>query len=701
MVRKYRGEIQALRTIAVLAVVVYHINPDWLPGGFIGVDVFFVISGYLITAGLLRRVAEHGRISAADFWANRARRILPAATLTIITVTIASLFLLPRSQFPTLSLQAVASGFYVQNYALARQSVDYLAADSAPTPFQHFWSLSIEEQFYIFWPMLVVAAWHMAQRIRWASPTDDIRHRRRVKVIATVLFFAVVGGSFAYSVYITAQDPTSAYFYTLSRVWELGVGGLLAVYLGDPVRFPRTRKWLALIGTLTIIICAFVYSGDIPFPGLTALVPVAATAAVITAGHTTGWGSPQRMFELWPVQRIGDWSYSMYLWHFPIIVFFEALAGRKATVLEAIIIVLASILIAGFSFYLFEKPILHSPTMRRSSPLTLAGALIAVTAAVGIGTVPHTLVKMDEAKVAAAEAQVFAPPELNTAGEFGPGFRSLRTTMYEPRYQNQPLKPGLGSIGENYPTFAGCGDVPALGTSSDTRPCVTGDKNGTKTLVVAGDSHAVQWVPAFEQALGRDGWKIVVVARENCPLNPEPRSFEQQRQGFVCSRAVPDMLGSIEQQKPDAVVITNRRYDDFAGGQSAAQRGYDAVFKQLTDRLNGAKIIALGDSPEVPDGENMADCVAAAGDDTSTCDFPRPGPAEEKSNKPLRAAAEAAGDGVDYADTLDAFCTESTCPAVIGSRAVYRDSNHITVEYSKTLGTYITREIVPLITPDE
>ena len=194
MVRKYRGEIQALRTIAVLAVVVYHINPDWLPGGFIGVDVFFVISGYLITAGLLRRVAEHGRISAADFWANRARRILPAATLTIITVTIASLFILPRSQFATLSLQAVASGFYVQNYALARQSVDYLAADSAPTPFQHFWSLSIEEQFYIFWPMLVVAAWHIAQRIRWASPTDDIRHRRRVRVIATVLFFAVVGG---------------------------------------------------------------------------------------------------------------------------------------------------------------------------------------------------------------------------------------------------------------------------------------------------------------------------------------------------------------------------------------------------------------------------------------------------------------------------------------------------------------------------
>lgn len=700
MVRKYRGEIQALRTIAVLAVVVYHINPDWLPGGFIGVDVFFVISGYLITAGLLRRVAEHGRISAADFWANRARRILPAATLTIITVTLASLFILPRSQFPTLSLQAVASGFYVQNYALARQSVDYLAADSAPTPFQHFWSLSIEEQFYIFWPMLVVAAWHIAQRIRWASPTDDIRHRR-VKMIATVLFFAVVGGSFAYSVYITAHNPTNAYFYTLSRVWELGVGGLLAVYLGDPVRFPRTRKWLALAGTLTIIACAFVYSGDIPFPGLTALVPVAATAAVITAGHTTGWGSPQRIFELWPVQRIGDWSYSMYLWHFPIIVFFEALAGRKATVLEAVIIVLASILIAGFSFYLFEKPILHSPTMRRSSPLTLAGAVIVVTAAVGIGTVPHALVKMDEAKAAAAEAQVFAPPELNTAGEFGPGFRSLRTTMYEPRYQNQPLKPGLGSIGENYPTFAGCGDVPAPGTSSDIPPCVTGDKNGTKTLVLAGDSHAVQWVPAFEQALGRDGWKIVVVARENCPLNPEPRSFEQQRQGFVCSRAVPDMLGSIEQQKPDAVFITNRRYDDFAGGQSAAQRGYDAVFKQLTDKLNGAKIIALGDSPEVPDGENMADCVAAAGDDTSTCDFPRPGPAEEKSNKPLRAAAEAAGDGVDYADTLDAFCTERTCPAVIGSRVVYRDSNHITVEYSKTLGSYITRDIVPLITPAE
>ena len=701
MVRKYRGEIQALRTIAVLAVVVYHINPDWLPGGFIGVDVFFVISGYLITAGLLRRVAEHGRISAADFWANRARRILPAATLTIITVTIASLFILPRSQFATLSLQAVASGFYVQNYALAQQSVDYLAADSAPTPFQHFWSLSIEEQFYIFWPMLVVAAWHIAQRIRWASPTDDIRHRRRVRVIATVLFFAVVGGSFAYSVYITAHNPTNAYFYTLSRVWELGVGGLLAVYLGDPVRFPRTRKWLALIGTLTIIACAFVYSGDIPFPGLTALVPVAATAAVITAGHTTGWGSPQRIFELWPVQRIGDWSYSMYLWHFPIIVFFETLAGRKATVLEAVIIVLASILIAGFSFYLFEKPILHSPTMRRSSPLTLAGALIAVTAAVGIGTVPHALVKMDEAKVAAAEAQVFAPPELNTAGEFGPGFRSLRTTMYEPRYQNQPLKPGLGSIGENYPTFAGCGDVPALGTSSDTRPCVTGDKNGTKTLVVAGDSHAVQWVPAFEEALSREGWKIVVIARENCPLNAELRTFEERRNGFVCSQAVPDMLGSIEQQEPDAVVITNRRYDDFAGGQSAAKRGYDAVFKRLTDELDSAKIIALGDSPEAPDGENMADCVAAAGDDTSTCDFPRPGPAEEKSNKPLRAAAEAAGDGVDYADTLDAFCTESTCPAVIGSRAVYRDSNHITVEYSKTLGTYITRDIVPLITPAE
>jgi peptidoglycan/LPS O-acetylase OafA/YrhL len=341
-----RPEIQALRAVAIGCVVLYHFWPAALPAGFVGVDVFFVVSGFLITGLLVRDAERFGRVRLREFYVRRIRRILPAALVVLSTCAVATLLFVPRIEWRPFLQQVLSSALYVQNWHLARDSQIPRRADLESTPVQHFWSLSVEEQFYLLWPLLIIAALWLATRLG----------RRRLAVIAAMLGVATVA-SFVHGVALTAQDHNLAYFSTLSRAWEFGVGGLLAlapVVVGERLR--RTRAVATWLGLAVIAAAALTFTDHELVPGAIALVPVLGTAAVIWAGMPRAALSLAPVAALPPVQWFGDISYSLYLWHWPIIMFAPFIMGRPSQAPVMVLLLVVSIVVAAASKRWIEDP---------------------------------------------------------------------------------------------------------------------------------------------------------------------------------------------------------------------------------------------------------------------------------------------------------------------------------------------------------
>ena len=341
-----RPEIQALRAVAIGCVVLYHFWPAVLPAGFVGVDVFFVVSGFLITGLLLRDAERFGRVRLREFYVRRIRRILPAALVVLSACAIATLLFVPRIEWRPFLQQVLSSALYVQNWHLARDSQIPRRADLESTPVQHFWSLSVEEQFYLLWPLLIIAALWLAVRLG----------RRRLAIVAAVLGVATVA-SFVHGVALTAQDHNLAYFSTLSRAWEFGVGGLLALapaIAGERLR--RTRALAAWLGLAAIAAAALTFTDHELFPGVIVLVPVLGTAAVIWAGMPRAALSLSPVAALRPVQWFGDISYSLYLWHWPIIMFTPYITGQPSPAPVMVLLLVLSIVVAAASKRWIEDP---------------------------------------------------------------------------------------------------------------------------------------------------------------------------------------------------------------------------------------------------------------------------------------------------------------------------------------------------------
>lgn len=682
--RKFRPEIQLLRAIAVLAVVVYHIQPSWLPGGFVGVDVFFVISGYLITAHMLKEVESTGRLSLSQFWANRARRILPAATLAIVVTTIASLLFLPVTQLDTVTKQAVASAVYVQNFALAAQSVDYLGQGEAATPFQHFWSLSVEEQFYVFWPLLVVLALWATRRLQNRGRHSADVFRRRFRLIAFVLFAVVCLVSFVWSVVSVGAGDPAAYFITPTRVWELGIGGLLACVLGDPQKFNSARKAMAIVGVAAIGVACVTYTGEVPaFPGASALLPTVATVAVIAAGWTTGLGSMGPIVNWKPVQLVGLWSYSLYLWHFPVVVFFRERNGRPAEgVTEFIALFAVSLALAMLSFYYVEQPLRVLPFLKKSNrrALIAAGVAVAVTAAVGV-----TPVAKQQAVLALekrATERLVNDPDLPT------GRASLHGESYNTfieGYENVFL-PALPEAKDAQPRYP-CDGVPAGRDEAETKECIVANPDGKKTGAVVGDSHASQWVPALEKIVEGTDWKLVVYIHNSCPLSLEPRGLEKRKE-LRCTEPNKETIERLIESKPDRVITTNLKVNDYAkvgSEEHAGTSGFVKAWKPLVKA--GLRVTVLHGTPAFGTKTFIPDCIAKheKKGDLEKCGRKRSEVGEDSgTNAAMKAAVEEL-DNVDFINLTDSFCTKKECPAVIGNVIVYRDAHHISTTYIETI----------------
>ncbi|BBH17402.1 acyltransferase [Nocardioides baekrokdamisoli] len=665
-----RGEIQALRALAASMVVLFHVWPALVPGGYAGVDVFFVISGYLITAHLLTERERHGRIHFGAFWARRARRLLPAAYTVIVVSAIGVLLWIPLGERVVNFRELVASSAYFENWRLAHDAVDYLAQANAPSVIQHYWTLSVEEQFYLVWPLLIAGALMLRRWLRWGVPA----------VVGTVTV-----ASFAYSLWMTATHPATAYFVTPVRVWEFGVGAL--VVMGDRRLWPSLPPWLADLlvwgGIILVGLTSFELSGSTAFPGWAALMPTLGAAAVIAGGTRPGRLSPQRLLGLWPIQELGAISYAVYLWHWPLLILAPHALGHRLTELDRWVIVVLTLVFAELSTRTIEQWFRTTPRIAGAKPVwALSGAAIAAAVTVGLlasaQSNASSQISANEARVAAMIAH---PPPCFGAAAMDP-------TQSCPVGPIGQLVPTPATANADFPSMPNCfNDY----TTSTLLSCTYGPVGDPRVPVVAliGDSHALSYLPPLIRLAQEHKLVVMAQLKAHCPwvdtayaaaISASCGQFQQKVDGWLRTNA----------HRID-VVLTLGRYDTMPGDLAARVKAVAAAWR--TANADGIPVAGIVDQPYRADAPTP--CLALLDRvEATSCSVPRGGPIGAlRAGDPTRGAVAAVRRAVAI-DLTDFFCGPTICPAVIGGVTVYRDPSHMTSTFAATLGPYVWRDLV-------
>jgi peptidoglycan/LPS O-acetylase OafA/YrhL len=667
--RGFRPDIQGMRALAVGMVVIYHLYPSLLPGGFAGVDVFFVISGFLITGHLLREYHKTGRIALLDFWGRRAKRLVPAAALVLTATWLASRFVLPATRLADTASQIRASALYYQNWQLAWNAVDYLKSDSAASPVQHFWSLSVEEQFYLGWPLLFLLAALVALTAR--------RRARRVRGhhVALLLAGAVVVGSLWYSVYYTHANPAGAYFVTTTRIWELGLGGLLALLPAGLSKRIGRFGLLGWAGLGLVIASAFVLSGTNAFPGYLALLPAGGAAVLILGGSAAGRFGPHRLTSTRPMVFIGGISYSLYLWHWPLIVLYIAWSGRTIGAVDGLAIIVVAVSLSWLTKVWVEDKVRTASLLSGHGWRSVSTALAAV--------VPVVLVTLY------ITAQ---PGPLNSRlGPNYPGAAALASKVT--KVKPEPFLPSPSQV--KLPTYwqQGC-LVPQA--SPTTKECVYGDSSHpVLTVALVGDSMAGDWFTPLQAIANQRHWKLVTELHSICPLSPALMVTPDTGGPYTPCHAwgaavMHDLITSI---RPD-VVITS----DWPGlatvkhptGGAAAQQEIGAGMARYWDQLesHGISVVAIRESPDV--GLNVPDCLSKHTQKMCTVSKAK----AEVQDPPTTFAVRAVSGKVPLINMDSLICRPATCPPVIGNVLVYQDSHHLTSAYALTTAPYLEKRLL-------
>ncbi len=673
-----RSDIQGLRALAVIVVVLNHLGgvPS---GGFIGVDVFFVISGFLITSLLLREHARTGSISFSRFYRRRIKRIMPAAIL-VLAVTVGGVCALysPARAVQTL-WDALFAAVSMANWRFAAIGTDYFQAATSPSPLQHFWSLAVEEQFYLAWPWLMLAIFLIMRRRRGSAAGA---HR-----IAGLAMLIISLLSLGWGFYETAANPSSAYFSTFSRAWELGAGALLAVFADRLALIPaKLRPFLAWCGLAGIVVSLLVITSAKSFPLPWALLPVASTALVIAAGT----GAPARY--LWPLTNpgsryVGDISYSIYLWHWPLIGFCKSLLPVSGVTRVAVTLAVTAVL-ATASYHLFEDPIRRSrwlETGQRNAGRTArwsmlgAGALVVLVGSAG-------LAGQVSAAGAAARSGSSNPIAIPATQ---PGLSALLKQSLDARQW-----PELDSTTDLQKLYS-----PALAPTcfnnwdlTDVDRCTTRPAGASKLAVVVGDSVAMSWVPGIDAALTPAGFAVHALGFSNCPIVLANIVFDAYT--AKCSAQHSAILRAVVAMKPDLIIVSDSVYGigRIAGGPSsttADEHWTAARAAALTElKRDGARVVLLETNP---DGTPLADCRTNL-TGPSSCTRPVSPAWLHEFSADSRAAKLA---GVEIVDPRPWFCVDDVCPAVVGSTPVRWDAIHLTRQYSTALGPLLREALIP------
>jgi peptidoglycan/LPS O-acetylase OafA/YrhL len=677
----FRPEIQGLRAVAVLLVVLYHAGVPALSGGFVGVDVFFVISGFLITGGLVKELRTRGSVSLSGFYSRRAARILPAATVAIAGVIVMTLVFLPMTRWAAVGRDALSSSLYFINWSLAGSSVDYLARDQAASPLQHFWSLAVEEQFYLIWPLLLIAVALVSRR--WG---------RRGAALG-VAFFLLSVPSLLWSVYMTSTDPGPAYFVTTTRIWELAVGAGLAMVTARELKVGESgRAIVGWLGLVAVVASAVLYDLSTPFPGYAALLPTLGTAAVIWAGASSSWG-PGALLSQRPAVWVGTISYSLYLWHWPFLVVAEAMFG-ELTLAGGLVVVTASLIPAWLSYRFVETPVLRWSKGVRSKtrPLQLGvlTSLASVTAALlllvaipaaaptsYLGLGPSVVNAAPDTEAPPRGAQLlFDNPRADLAVD------TFKEIVPSPLEAVNDLPPGVCLQSFESPEARGC-----LATE--------GAEGGIRVALV-GDSHAAMFAPGLAAAVAELGGSLVTYTKGACPLSATPVVLDGSEY-VSCTEWVENVTAKLIETPPDVVYIGSAQYKtfqfrngSFAENVSPVARGMAAAWSILVEA--GIPVVSIRDAPAP--GIDIPECVIQNTERLTRCSFPRAGALPAVTSEVLATEGLA---GSRVLDLTDAICPTNTCPAVIDGILVYRDNNHLTATYSATLSRHFAASLSEVV----
>lgn len=647
----FRPELQGLRSLAVLMVVTYHI---WLGRVSGGVDVFLFISALLMTLQFVSRFEQRHAGGLLSHWLHLFRRLLPAAVTVILATLIASYFLLPRTRLPDIISQSWASLFYVQNFLLQADSVDYYASDRGQaSPLQHFWSLSVQGQVFILWPLIFVIAGAAARKF-------SLRYR----ALLSYVFGAVFVSSLAYSVAFTSANQGQAYFDSGARLWEFALGTLVALVLSG-VRLPRAgRIALGWAGVAAIISCGFVLNVEGSFPGAAALWPTLAAGCVLVAGQTQSRWGVDRILSSAPLVRLGDNSYALYLWHWPVLVLGLAWAGKEqAGWLSGSVIFATSLGLAFLTTRFIEKPLRawQWPDARRRR----AGLAVALTMAVV--AVPLAALQIQQH----VESQVL----LANAERNNPGARALLPGFSDQAGADAALLPLPSQLPQDWAALSGpcTGDLEPRDAAARSA-CQQNSLSdpAAKKILVLGDSHAQQWLAAIAPVSDENGWRLYAMLMGGC----KP-STSAQDDSADCDSFNAAVAAEVSANPPDAIIVVGTAATPSAPGETLIG-GFEDTVNSWTEQ--GIGVLAIRDNPRFD--FDMAECVVSKGADAPDC---RPRQQDLFAPEPPFAAVEGTIPGLAFLDMTDLLCDGRECPGAVGNTFVYLDNNHLSATYAASL----------------
>jgi len=608
-------EIQALRALASILVVIYHAR--LIRGGYIGVDIFYVISGYLITGLLLRELEKTRTISFSAFYLRRVKRLLPTSFVVLITTAITAWILYPATMRHELGRDIAAAAIYISNYLFALWQMDYQNLNAIPPVVIHFWSLAVEEQFYLFWPFLIFLLFTRGGR---------------KGVIRGVLAISIF--SFMWSFWQTRTAPIWAFYSLPTRAWELGIGALL-LFIPRSHLITKFGKYFALFSLSAIAVGSYYFRDSTAFPGTAALVPTLATAV----GIATIGSWPQlltRISNLTVVQWLGEISYPLYLWHWPVLVIPAVYFGRGLHIYERALCILATLLLADVTHRFVEEPLRHrnlpqKAIARIASLATLFSLLLGSSI-----YLTHT----DRIRLASGKSY------------------SLSQILEKPIVYDD------GCHVNNGETKSG--------------DCTYGVRGSAKKIVLFGDSHAAQWFPALEKIALARGFELISLTKSACPGPAVLKVNTGNYKNADCSAWRTNSYRRIASLHPEAVIVAGMQHFEMPAGYSSRASWWRAGESKTLAHLRGSSphIIYITDTPHPL--RDIPSCVASG--PLARCNQTQP-------STPYTIS------GFTNINPTSWLCSK-TCPAIIGDQVVYRDASHLSVGMSRQLASKLRQALL-------
>ena len=661
--QRFRPDIEGLRAIAITAVVLYHAGIGHISGGFVGVDLFFVLSGFLISGMLVREIEKTGRVHLANFWARRVRRLLPAATLVLLLTALASTIILPPTIRTDTANAITAATLYSANWFFASNSLDYLAAEDAPSPVLHFWSLGVEEQFYLVWPLLLLTLGIVAHRFGWSL--------RRIFAAAAGVIWAA---SFAACVYFSTESQPVAFFSAPTRFWQLATGALLAIATPRLSRQHIAVRASLQVTGLGVLLWAILGMGELVdrgnvYPGWLALLPTLATAAIVAGGMraSTSRRTPIDFVLTWPIfQWLGGLSYSWYLWHWPVLVLWQAKYGT-ADHTTALLLVGVALLLAWAAHNLIENPVrFWKPLQHRAgASLAIGGILMSITVVSAAG------MSLTDASHADVSKVTFRPLPSVARQDLSAVYAKDCVVAYHDTAQPE---------------------------------CLFGDVQASQRMVLVGDSHAASYFPAIDEAAKRLGFVLDVRIKLGCTTADVVQWHYKFNKPFVeCTKWRKDVLADLAARPADVIVMVNadnppplvfdettNQKMDVEAGHAAWIDGYARTLRAM--QSTGATVIALRDNPRVPG--IIADCVSMHMEQPEKCDFARSFGLAEPAADMLAASRVP---GIATIDLSSRICDWTTCFAVRDGILAWQKGNHYTATFARSLADDMTTRIATIL----